>query len=212
MRLLTYTFIQAALGIAVLSASPDESLEKLIQGNQRYVNGDLIHKSTLDMKRESLTSKQNPFAIVLGCSDSRVAPEIIFDQDLGDIFVVRIAGNVVTPEVLASIEYASVYLGASLIMVLGHESCGAVDSVIKGITKDIEPIAVRIQAALKGVGKTERNLSFFIRTNVNYVAGQIRKNPVLKKMIDEKKTKVVGGFYFLDTGKVELVTDISNAK
>jgi len=149
--------------------------------------------------------QQNPFAVILGCSDSRVPPEMIFDQDLGDLFVIRIAGNVITPEVMASIEYATIYLGSSLIIVLGHENCGAVNSVIRGVTKDIEPIAERIQKALKGLGKTTRDLSFYIRTNTRYVADEIKKNAVIKKMMQEKKVNVIDGFYFLDSGKVEIL-------
>ena len=193
------------LGVNLFCLTPEESLTKLLQGNERYIQDKILHKDPVDMRRQSVVLQQNPFAVILGCSDSRVPPEMIFDQDLGDLFVIRIAGNVITPEVMASIEYATLYLGSNLIFVLGHENCGAVNSVIRGVTRDIEPIAERIVKALKRLGKTTYDLSFYIKTNTQYVADEIKKNAVIKKLLQEKKIDVVGGFYFLESGKVELI-------
>jgi carbonic anhydrase len=106
-------------------------LQRLKEGNQRYVEDKLIHPDRTSERREALQSKQQPFAIIVGCSDSRVAPEIVFDQGVGDLFIVRVAGNVVGPIELDSIEYAAEYLKSCLIVVMGHQNCGAVDAVMK---------------------------------------------------------------------------------
>src|SRR3990170_7095870 len=119
------------------SLNADVALQELIAGNQRYAAGKLTHPHQTTRHRQELIQRQEPFAIIVGCSDSRVPPEIIFDQGLGDLFIVRVAGQVVGPVELDSIEYSVKYLGSTLIFVLGHESCGAVTAVIDGKTADI---------------------------------------------------------------------------
>ena len=111
--------------------SPDEALQKLMEGNRQYVEGKMTHEAKSDTaSRAALATSQKPYAIILSCADSRVPPEIVFDKGLGELFVVRVAGNVADPVVLGSVEYAAEHLGAPLVMVLGHERCGAVTATV----------------------------------------------------------------------------------
>ncbi|HUD00945.1 MAG TPA: carbonic anhydrase, partial [Rhabdochlamydiaceae bacterium] len=127
----------ALIQMSVYGLTPDKALETLMDGNQRFSQDKSLHSDRNSERRQELVSKQTPYAIILGCSDSRVAPEIVFDQGIGDLFIVRVAGNVVGPLELDSIEYSALYLHSSLVMVLGHESCGAIKAVLAGTTKDI---------------------------------------------------------------------------
>lgn len=192
--------------------TPEESLERLMAGNQRYVQDKLEHPDRTTERREAVSSKQEPFVAILGCSDSRVPPEIVFDQGVGDAFVVRVAGNVVGPVELDSLEYAVKHLHSSLIMVLGHAKCGAVKAVVDGQTSDIEAVAELIAPSVKKCkeeckcdSSSEDLLNLCIRTNVNNVVDYIKKSSLIEQYIKEKKVGVVGGYYNLDTGKVELI-------
>ena len=183
---------------------PEISLERLIQGNQRFMTDTSTHPDRTAERREELTAKQEPFAAILGCSDSRVSPEILFDQGIGDLFIVRVAGNVVGPIELDSIEYSAIYLHSSLIVVLGHEDCGAVKAVMAGQTKDIEAVASLIEPAVKKAEKQPGNrLENTIKSNVDSVVEQLKKSPALQQLIKEKKLLVVGGYYNFHSGKVE---------
>lgn len=185
--------------------SPKVALERLLAGNKRYSQDMLLHPNRNQIRREALTSQQSPFAIILGCSDSRVSPEIVFDQGLGDLFVVRVAGNVVGPIELDSIEYSVEYLNSSLIFVLGHENCGAVTAVLSGTTRDIEAIAIQIEPAIeKSKGMPGNRLENAVKTNVSVVVNQIKKSETIAKFIAEKKLDVVGGYYKLASGEIEL--------
>lgn len=189
--------------------NPKEALTKLMAGNERYTKDSLIHPNRSQARRDSLTDTQNPFATVIGCSDSRVSPTLVFDQGIGDIFEVRVAGNVIGPVAIASAEYSVKYLGSSLIFVLGHENCGAVGAVLKGQTEDIEPIADKIKEALKGAPKFSDNpLENAIKANVHNVVQLLRNNPLFAPLIKEKKLEVVGGYYNLQSGKVEICCDM----
>jgi carbonic anhydrase len=126
---------------------------------------------------------------------------------VGDIFEVRVAGNVVGPIELASVEYSAKFLGSSVIFVLGHENCGAVKAVLSGQTKDIEPVADKIIEALSGKNKSEISLENAIKANVRNVVNQIKSHGPISKLINEKKLEVVGGYYRLESGKVELCCD-----
>lgn len=186
-----------------------ESLKRLITGNERYTRDALVHPNRSQARREALSELQAPFAIVVGCSDSRVSPVIIFDQGIGDLFEVRIAGNVVGPIEIASVEYSAKFLGSSLIFVLGHENCGAVNAVLKNQTQDIEPIAEKIREAIKANPELSNNpLESAIKANVHSVVKQLRTNPLIAQLIKEKKLEVVGGYYHLESGKVELCCDL----
>lgn len=184
--------------------SSKEALQKLVEGNERFIKEDYSNQHIDKDYRKELTKGQNPFAIVVTCSDSRVAPELLFDQGLGDIFVIRTAGEVVDKLELGSIEYAVEHLGVNLVIVLGHESCGAVGAVIKGgdIPKNISYIADEIKPAVDKAktqkGDLEENA---IKNNVDLIVNKIKKN---SEIIEEAKDcKVIGGVYSITTGKVE---------
>lgn len=194
----------------------DDVLEVLMQGNQRFVSG-AAEASGRDAERLMATSNaQRPLAIVLSCADSRVAPEILFDQGVGDLFVVRVAGNTLTPDGLASIEYAVAVLETPLLFVLGHEGCGAVDAAIKAYEQGasfpgvIDQLVDKIEpaVAIASVRGTPVGLSTAVHTNVAYVSEKSElAGTVLSKAIAGDKLEVVGGVYDLATGKVTLVDD-----
>lgn len=181
--------------------SPSEAMQRLLEGNKRYTTDKLLHPNHSSDRREEITSGQNPFATILGCSDSRVAPEIIFDQGLGDLFTVRVAGNVVGDIELNSIDYSVKYLGSSLILVLGHESCGAVTAVMKGQTADIEDVANLIKPAIQGTKTAEEA----IKANVRWFVSELKKTKFVRKYISEKKLDCIGAYYHLGTGEVEIL-------
>jgi carbonic anhydrase len=192
--------------------SPDGALSRLMQGNHRYVEG-VGRRYDFKSEREALSRGQNPFAAILSCADSRVAPEFCFDTARGDVFVCRVAGNLATDEITASLEYAVQVLNTPLIMVLGHDACGAVDAAIKSI-KDgttlpghlpslVDAIKPAVDAAKNDKGDMLANT---IRKNVALNVDKLKNTaPILKSFVDDKKIRVVGGVYELRTGKVELV-------
>lgn len=181
-------------------------LKRMMDGNDRYVKDKLLHPDRTQFRRQELAASQSPFAIVVGCSDSRVSPEIIFDQGIGDLFVVRVAGNVVGPVELDSVEFAAQFLGSSIVLVLGHENCGAVTAVLRGQTKDIEAITELMSPAIKDVDRQGPNaLEEAVKSNVQAVVKQLKNSIVIKGLIDEDKINVVGGYYHLGTGVVELL-------
>ena len=183
--------------------TPEEALKTLMDGNERYVNDKLLHPNRSQETREALKYQQNPFAIILGCSDSRVSPEIVFDQGIGDLFVVRVAGNVAGPIELDSIDFSAVILGSAIIMVLGHENCGAVTAVLQHNTKDIEAVAAKIEPAISHI--KDDNLEAAVKANVRSIVQQLKNSPVLSKLIQQKRIDVVGGYYRLASGKIELL-------
>lgn len=176
---------------------PDAGLSLLKEGNQRFVEGRLGN-SCHHESREASQNMQRPFAIIVACSDSRVSPELIFDQTFGQIFVVRVAGNVVTDVEQDSIDYAALFLEASLIVVLGHESCGAVTAVLANQITYIPTIAAWIK---KGISQ-HSTLEEAVKENVNHGIEVIRSAKVLEPLLQEKKLKIVGGYYSMKDGKV----------
>lgn len=189
------------------SVSSKEALVRLMRGNERYVKEMLEHPNRSIEHIESMTQGQAPFAVVLGCSDSRVSPVIIFDQGLGDIFEVRVAGNVAGPIEIASIEFGALVLGARLIFVLGHENCAAVRAALENNTKNIEPITDNIQVAIKAIPNASKSLENAVKGNVKWIVQELRKNPLMAKLIDDQKVEIVGGYYNLQTGRVDLCCD-----
>jgi carbonic anhydrase len=186
----------------------DASFQRLMEGNQRYVAGESINAGNLEEKRQELANSQVPFAIVLGCSDSRVPPEIIFDQSLGDIFVVRVAANALGPIELDSIEYAVEVLNSPFIMVLGHQRCGAVDAVLKGQAKeqDLGGIVPYIQKSVKQSKNLPGDpLVNAIKENVRETVKTLKAASDLKEVINRGKLKIVGAYYSFDTGQVEVL-------
>ena len=203
---LTKRFFCAFVAVAALdlcAITPDEALQKLVSGNEKYAKDLSVCPDRLQERRTSVVSNQSPFAVILGCSDSRVAPEIIFDQGIGDLFVVRVAGNVIGPIEMDSVEYAIKYLGASLVVVLGHENCGALQAILDGHTDEIEAIAMQMsREVLEAKYHGKDALKWLIDKNVSDTVDKIKtfKPNILR--IQEKKLKVVGAYYELDTGKV----------
>jgi carbonic anhydrase len=195
------TLLLLLLSTTAFTQTPSDSLRLLIEGNQRYTKDQLLHPNHSADRREAIAAKQKPFATILGCSDSRVAPEIVFDQGLGDLFIVRDAGNVVGPIELDSLEYSVKYLGSSLILVLGHESCGAITAVMQGQTADVEEIAALIKPAIKG----QKSLEEATKANVRSVVAYLKQTPLVKKYIADKKLDCLGAYYHLGTGQVEIL-------
>jgi carbonic anhydrase len=193
--------------------SPDAALERLLKGNARYVDGVAL-RHDFKHEREALAGGQNPYAAILSCADSRIAPEYAFDSARGDLFVCRVAGNFATTETLASLEYAVAVLGAPLILVLGHDSCGAVDAAIKSL-KDgttlpghMPSLVTGLAPAVKAVSQQGGDtLAKAIRQNViDNVANLNSATPILSAAVEQKKLRVVGGVYGLKDGKVQMVS------
>lgn len=191
--------------------SPDAALERLKKGNARYVEG-VSRRHDFHHEREALSGGQNPFAAILSCADSRIAPEYCFDTARGDLFVCRIAGNFASDEMIASLEYAIQVLNTPLILVLGHDACGAVDATIKSV-KDgttlpgqLPSLVSAIRPAVEAAkGEPGDVLSDAIRRNVDLNVEKLKTTtPILQSAADSKKIRVVGGVYKLKSGQVEL--------
>jgi carbonic anhydrase len=191
--------------------SPDAALKELEQGNDRYVDG-VARRHDFRHEREALTGGQNPYAAILSCADSRIAPEYAFDSGRGDLFVCRIAGNFASDETIASLEYAVAVLGVPLILVLGHDACGAVDSTIKSL-KDgttlpgqLPSLVAAIAPAVKAVSQQSGNtLDNAIRQNVIDNVAKLKAVPILSAAVEQNKLRVVGAIYRLKSGKVQMV-------
>lgn len=189
-----------ALIAAIMMNSP---IETLLEGNKRFVEGRLIHPNRSQESREAQVQQQRPFAIILGCSDSRVSPEIVFDQGVGDLFIVRVAGNVVGPLELESINYAAINMQACCLLVLAHSRCGAITATLEDNTADIQAVAEKIHAALPTPPPTD--IDEAAKINARYVANYLRKTPVISRLIKENKIEVFPCFYDIKTGKVTLL-------
>ena len=188
---------------------PADPLARLMQGNARFVSGQTAHWSALAERRIEVAQTQHPFAIILGCSDSRTAPEQVFDRTVGDLFVVRNAGNVVDDHVLGSMEFAAANLGAQLVVVMGHERCGAVKAALgsDAVPGHVESLVKSIRPALADARmEAGDELDNAVRANVHHVVAQIRADsPVLAELEHAGKLKIVGARYDLDTGEVTLL-------
>lgn len=191
------------------SLNADAALQKLIEGNQRFVEHKPQYPDQSAARLQEVAQAQHPFATILSCADSRVPTEIIFDQGIGDIFDVRVAGNIVTPETLGSIEYAVVLLGTPLLMVLGHERCGAVTAAVQNgsllgeigsFVKAIKPAVTRVKDQ---PGDAVENT---VVANVQYQIERLKRSELLTEQIKSGKLKIVGGRYDLDTGSVTMIT------
>jgi carbonic anhydrase len=202
-----------------LTLSPGEALERLISGNKRFVANVRGADAVLSqVRRAELAHDQRPIAVVLGCSDSRVPAEIVFDQGLGDLFVIRVAGNVVAPSQLASVEFAVARFGVPLVVVMGHARCGAVEATLEHLlTKATPPVESimslvnRIRPAVQsvvdaGTGKTRDELMRdAVRANVRAAANQLRHGTTfLENRLEQRALMVVGAEYDLVTGQVDI--------
>lgn len=192
--------------------TPAASLERLLKGNERYVEG-VSRRHDFKHEREALAGGQNPFAAILSCADSRIAPEYAFDSSRGDLFVCRVAGNFANNESVASLEYAVAELGTPLILVLGHDACGAVNATIKSL-KDGTTLPGRIPSLVEGIAPAVKAVS---QQGGDTLANAIKKNvvdnviklssatPILSAAVEQGKLKVAGGIYRLKDGRVEMV-------
>ena len=200
-----------------------EALERLKKGNRRFAtnSGDRGRLLT-HSRRAELAKQQEPFAIVLGCSDSRVPAEIVFDQGVGDLFVIRVAGNVVAPSQIGSVEFAASRFGTRLVVVLGHSQCGAVLATLEELqqpavhqSRNLRSIVDRVRPAVEGLLKTELRhdqealVRHAVRANVSVAANHLRYgSEILEQLIRDKGLLVVGAEYSLETGIVEVFDGI----
>ena len=192
--------------------SPDEALERLMEGNERYVQG-LARRHDFLSEREALTTGQNPYAGILSCADSRIAPEYAFDSGRGDLFVCRVAGNFLNDDGLASFEYAVQVLHTPLLMVLGHEACGAVEAAIKSVGEGttlpghLPALVTALTPAVKAAsGQSGDALDNTVRQNVLLNVERLKNaTPIVSKFVADGKVRIIGGVYQLDTGKVEIL-------
>ena len=225
-RLDRRSLLQGALASAVLAAAPraidampnaiapSAALQRLMDGNGRYMRNQMNLKD-FSAGRAARAQAQFPIAAILGCADSRVSAEFIFDQDPGDLFICRVAGNYMNVDILASMEYAVEVLNAPLVMVLGHTNCGAVKAVLQ-YEKDRKALPGHLQMLLDAVSPgvvesmrkgSSNELDDAIEANVRYNAQRLRQaHPVIAKAVDEKRVEVVSAVYELATGKVRLLT------
>lgn len=199
------------------SLKPDEVLADLMAGNKRFVDGATTNHKNTKAEVEATAKGQYPQAVILSCLDSRVPVELVFDQNIGDVFVGRVAGNIENVDILGSMEFATKAAGAKLVMVLGHEACGAVkgacDHVELGnLTELLEKIKPAVDAVAKDFPEDQRNsknkefVEAVIRKNVEITLADIRKDsPILAEMEKKGEIKLVGGIYSLHTGAVELL-------
>ena len=198
--------------------STEEALYRLRKGNERFVSDSSIFNNALSHKsrRHSLAEDQDPFAIILGCSDSRVSSEIIFDQGLGDLFVVRVAGNIVAPSQIGSIEFAVERFGAKLVVVMGHSRCGAIQATLDSLScpsdnqsKNLRSIVDRIRPSLELLDidqDPEITLQQAVRANIHSSVSQLQhESRILEQLIKKGDLLILGAEYSLDTGTVNFL-------
>jgi carbonic anhydrase len=185
--------------------NPDQALTMLMEGNQRFWERRQKSPNRDQARLTEVAESQAPFAAILGCADSRVPAEIVFDRGLGDLFVCRVAGNLATSEEIGSLEFGTLVLGAKVIIVLGHSRCGAVKATIEGgrFPGQIDGLQVGVDRAERQPGSNK--LERAIKSNVNYQVEKLGKSPVIGELVDGKQLKVVGAYYDLDSGKVSLI-------
>lgn len=185
--------------------SPDEALARLKEGNRRWSSG-RGREGVNGLERARLVDGQHPFACVLGCADSRVPVELLFDAGPGELFVVRVAGNVTSPEVSASVEYAVDHLGVELVLVLGHQGCGAIKAALDGleVPGNIATLLASLAAPLVGLGP--RDLDEGVRRNVHHVVAELRADePVLAGAVRDGRCRIVPAVYHLRTGQIDVL-------
>jgi carbonic anhydrase len=189
--------------------SPEQALKKLMEGNQRFVNQKRTKRNQNQERLQEVAQGQAPFAAILGCADSRVPAELVFDQGLGDLFVCRVAGNIATPGEIGSLEFGTLVLGAKLIVVMGHQRCGAVKAAIQGgelpgqigsLIKSIDIGTVPPQS------EDEASVEKAAKANILHQVKTLESSSILSELIVKGKLKIIGTYYDLDTGEVSLVS------
>lgn len=201
--------IAAAPEARTSDLTPAQALQQLLDGNQRFANRKRQNPNQDLSRLTEVAQQQTPFAAILSCADSRVPAEIIFDQGIGDLFVVRVAGNIATTEEIASQEFGTLVLGARVLMVLGHKRCGAVKAAIQGgeFPGLIGSLVYAIKPAVDASkGQPGDPLENAIKMNVKLQVKQLLISPVISNLVQQDKLKLVGCYYDLDTGKVSLLT------
>lgn len=192
-----------------LLTDPDAALQELLDGNQRFSQHHPTYPHQATVRLQEVSQAQHPFATVLTCADSRVPVEILFDQGVGDIFDVRVAGNIVTPEVMGSLEYAIELLETPILMVLGHERCGAVTAAVQNSPLPGE-IGTFVQAILPAVEQTKGQagdpVENAVGQNVRYQLEQVKRSDLVTHRLKAGSLKLIGSRYDLDTGKVSIIT------
>nr|WP_322710207.1 carbonic anhydrase [Nostoc sp. ChiSLP03a]MDZ8211318.1 carbonic anhydrase [Nostoc sp. ChiSLP03a] len=189
--------------------TPDKALQELLDGNDRFVKAKRRNPNQTQSRLVEIAKGQKPFASILGCADSRVPSEIVFDQGLGDLFVCRIAGNIATTQQIGSLEFGSLVLGTKVIMVVGHERCGAVQAAIKGasvpgnIGSLLEAIKPSVESSKDQSGDM---VEIVCKANILAQIKRLQSSSVLSELIKAEKLKIVGGYYDLDTGEISVVS------
>jgi carbonic anhydrase len=198
--------------------SAQAALERLREGNARFVSSERNHEAlTSERRRNKVAAGQEPFAIILGCSDSRVPAEIVFDQGLGDLFVIRVAGNIVAPSQIGSVEFAAARFGTQLVVVLGHSNCGAILATIEELgrgskeqSRNLRSIVDRVRPSVEALVAIDRHqnpeelVHQAVRANIRMSANQLRHgSDILENLIQNEGLMVVGAEYSLETGVVE---------
>ena len=193
------------------SVGADEALNRLLSGDKRFIAGKSNDPRgpALIERRHALAEEQKPFAVIVGCSDSRVPPELVFDVSLGDIFVIRTAGEVVDEVGLGSIEYAIEHLGTRLVVVLGHQHCGAVSAAVEG-AKETGDIPNVLRAILPAIEETKGQpgdpIENAVRANARNIAERLQSaDPIIAPRVQSGEVKIVAAYYSLDTGQIELL-------
>ncbi len=196
------------------SVGADEALARLMEGNARFLRGEPRFSGACKEVLASLVDGQRPYAAILGCSDSRVPPELIFDAGLGELFIIRVAGNVISPEVMGSIQYAGTHLGTQLLMVLGHEGCGAVQAALAAKFQGAQErsrIALLLEVMLPGLAAVDPQLAppqlleSAVEANVRWTMHQLLESPEGRARRAEGRWKLVGAVYEIATGRVRLL-------
>ncbi len=191
--------------------SANDALDRLREGNRRFASGDGGQNiSGTQAHRAELAEGQSPFAVVLACSDSRVPVEMVFDQGLGDLFVIRVAGNIVAPSQVGSVEFAAAQLGTKLVVVLGHSNCGAVDATLKELAADQEfrspnlrAIVDRIRPAIESLPNADVSLHDAVVTNVHHSVRRLQNGSlIIERLVESGELTIVGANYSIESGKV----------
>jgi carbonic anhydrase len=196
--------------------SADEALQKLIAGNERFLQGRAHFPTVCKETLADLARGQQPYATILGCSDSRVPPELIFDANFGELFILRVAGNVVSPEVMGSLQYAGQHLHTPLFLVLGHEGCGAVKAALESKLYDVQH-ASRIQILVENIAPglrdidasaaDEDRLAQAVEANVRWSMRQLQDTPEGSRALEEGRAKLMGAIYEIASGRVRFLAD-----
>jgi len=184
----------------------EDALQRLKSGNQRFINESNEHQNEGAARRGELAAGQKPYAIILGCADSRVVPELAFDTGLGELFTIRVAGNVANASTLASIEYAVAHLGTNLIIVLGHESCGAVQAALAGgdLGYNLNHLLSHLQPAVESCD--DRSMNVVVRANARLTAEAIvERSPLIQDEKSRRELQIIPAFYHLKNGEVEFL-------